>query len=142
MNLIHVFFCSFLIELSSRIDQEVGGNLAYTLPRDVRGQTPSSMGESFFLVLYQARKYVLTSWYCNSFILSFFHSVPQGIIFINVPRHIPRTVHKCGRLALCYALCQFFLYIASNFKKRLHLPGVVRTLGRLWRGFAYATVLK
>jgi hypothetical protein len=66
MNLIHVFFCSFLIELSSRIDQEVGGNLAYTLPRDVRGQTPSSMGESFFLVLYQARKYVLTSWYCNS----------------------------------------------------------------------------
>jgi len=28
-----------------------------------------------------------------SFFLSFFHSVPRGIIFINVPRHIPRTVH-------------------------------------------------
>jgi hypothetical protein len=28
---------------------------------------PSSMGESFFFPLYQARKYVLTSWYCNSF---------------------------------------------------------------------------
>jgi hypothetical protein len=36
----------------------------------VRGQSPSSMGESFFFPLYQARKYVLTSWYCNSFILS------------------------------------------------------------------------
>jgi hypothetical protein len=41
----------------------------------VRGQTrvlwgnprsdPSSMGESFFFPLYQARKYVLTSWYCS-----------------------------------------------------------------------------
>jgi len=30
----------------------------------VRGQSPSSMGESFFFPLYQARKYVLTSWYC------------------------------------------------------------------------------
>jgi len=64
----------------------------------VRGQSPSSMGESFFspctrhisprsdtefyggivfFLLYQARKYVLTSWYFNSFI----HSVPRGIIF-------------------------------------------------------------
>jgi hypothetical protein len=33
---------------------------------DVRGQSLSSMGESFFFPLYQARKYVLTSWYCNS----------------------------------------------------------------------------
>jgi len=30
------FVCSFLIELLMRIDREVGGDLAYTLPRDVR----------------------------------------------------------------------------------------------------------
>jgi hypothetical protein len=38
-------------------------------------------GKRFFFHLYQAHKYVLTSWYFNSFFLSFFHSVPRGIIF-------------------------------------------------------------
>jgi len=45
----------------------------------VRGQSPSSMGESFFFPLYQARKYVLTSWYCNSFCLSVVLS--HGVLF-------------------------------------------------------------
>jgi hypothetical protein len=65
--------------------------------------------------MYLRRGIVILS-VCLSVILSFILSVPRGIIFINVPRHIPRTVHKCGRLALCYALRQL-----------LHLPGVVRT---------------
>jgi hypothetical protein len=61
---------------------------------------PSSMGESFFFPLYQARKYVLTSWYCNSFILSVIHSFcPTGYYFLlvsSVLRHYPRFVHSCA----------------------------------------------
>ena len=43
-------------------------------------------GGSVFFPLYQARKYVLTSWYCNSFFLLFFCSVSRGIIFYQCPR--------------------------------------------------------
>jgi hypothetical protein len=46
----------------------------------IRGQTRVLWGNRFF-PLYQARKYVLTSWYCNSLIHSVIPSVPRGIIF-------------------------------------------------------------
>jgi len=49
---------------------------------------PSSMGESFFFPLYQARKYVLTSWYCNSVCLSF---CPTGYYFLLVSSGIIRV---------------------------------------------------
>ena len=65
------------------------------------------MGGSFFFPLYQARKYVLTSWYCNSFVLS--HGV---LFFISVLGHYPRWC-TCGIIKL------------QQFKKKLHLPGVV-----------------
>jgi hypothetical protein len=43
----------------------------------VRGQRPSSMGGLFFFCLYQEHKYVLTSWYCHSEILS------HGLLFFS-----------------------------------------------------------
>jgi hypothetical protein len=52
-------------------------------------------GGIVFFLLYQARKYVLTSWYCNSFILS--HGV---LFFISVLGHYPRFTHPCYRNVL------------------------------------------
>jgi len=61
----------------------------------VQGQTLSSIGELFFFLLYQARKYVLTSWYCNSFIHSF---CPMGYYFLLVSLGITQDLltHATG----------------------------------------------
>ncbi len=61
----------------------------------VRGQSPSSMGESFFFpctrhVSMYLRHGIVIHSFCLSFILS--HGV---IFFISVLRHYPRFVHPC-----------------------------------------------
>jgi hypothetical protein len=63
----------------------------------IRGQTLSSMGESFFS-LYQVCKYVLTSWYCNSVIHSFIHSeiLSHGVLFLLVSSGITADVVADG----------------------------------------------
>jgi len=90
----------------------------------VRGQSPSSMGESFFFPCTRhVSMYLHHGIVILSFILSFILSL--GALFLLMSPGIPRTVHKCGRLALCIMSIHIIYY--SNFKKRFHLPGVVRT---------------
>jgi len=65
----------------------------YDLMQNPRSVTKFYGGIVFF-PLYQARKYVLTSWYCNSFCLSFILS--HGVLFfISVLRHYPSFAHPC-----------------------------------------------
>jgi hypothetical protein len=62
-------------------------------------------GGIFFFPLYQARKYVLVSWYCTSFLCSFILS--HGVLFfISVLRHYPRFAHPCYRNVVSHVACR------------------------------------
>jgi hypothetical protein len=53
------------------------------------------MGESFFFPLYQARKYVLTSWYCNTRVVnpSAGKGSPEGDANVRQYVFCPRVVN-------------------------------------------------
>jgi hypothetical protein len=96
--------------------QAVTGSDASATGTHVRGQSLSSMGESFF---YPCTRHVSMYLRRGIVILLFFHSfiLSHGVLFFLMSSGIPRTVHKCGGIALAYTMyvvCQFLLQQLSK----------------------------